>query len=101
MQKLLSFCLQKISLSDVYRSEIYIGLRLHAPPPPDDSQGALRFPLSVRLSVRPFVTLYVIEFVYQLLHFAMVLFETLHTCYEHNEDVHVGFFFSFLFFFFI
>ena len=33
----------------------------------DDTQGALRFPLSVRLSVhlsvRPFVTLYSIEFV--------------------------------------
>ena len=63
--------------------------------PRDDSQGALRFApvcLSVRLSVRPFVTLCGKEFVYQLLlQFLMDLFETLHTCCGHIEDVRVGF----------
>ena len=50
--------------------------------------------LSVRLSVHPFVTHNGIAFVYgnQVLpQFSMDLFETLHTCCGHIENVHVGF----------
>ena len=49
--------------------------------------------LSVRLSVRPFIALYGMGLCNQFLHqFSMDLFETLQTCYEHSEDVHVGFY---------
>ena len=55
-------------------------------------KGHSDLPLSVRLSVRPFVTLSGLEFVNQLLpQFLMDLFETLHTCCGHIKDAHVGF----------
>ena len=62
--------------------------------PHDDSQGAVRFApvcLSVRLSLRSSCfTVYSLG--NQLLpQFFMDLFETLHTCCGHIEDVHVGF----------
>ena len=48
--------------------------------------------LSVCLSVCPFVTLYGIEFVLSAPPTVLMdLFETLHTCCGHIENVHVGF----------
>ena len=63
--------------------------------PCDTSQGALRFALSVCPSVSsvpPFITLHgVISLCNQLLQFSVDLFKIFHTCFGHNEDVHVGF----------
>ena len=60
----------------------------HIYAPRDDSQGALRFaPVcpSVRHALRYRVCVIAV---------LMGLFETLHTCCRHNEDVHVGFWWS-------
>ena len=66
--------------------------RYFYPPPREDSQGDIKICPCLSPSVRPFVTLYGINLCNQLLpQFSVDLSETLHICYEHIEDVHMGF----------